>query len=757
MPPANSGKPEPLRSLPDGAGASVPARSNGPERRGMPAPGNAWRSGPPGLPPALASGPDLAGLLKALRRRWFLALSLGLVGATAAAAGIYCLLSPRYTAFAQVHIDYVRPFVINPEKDNGGREFSTYQNTQAAKIRSRFVLNAALKRDDVRALPIVQAQPEPLLWLEEELKVEFKEGAEFLTVLMTGPDPDAAVAIVGAVVQAYLHEVNQEEPRRKSQRLTELEDILTKANLKLKQKKELFCQRAEDLGTPDAPAIVQKQVNLLSTLGEYRSQNARLRGDLMRAEGKLKSHQAQQKQFLDPTVPDGAYAEAVQADAYCQTHLQRLSRVQDVMDDYRRHSRNPESEPTYREAKEKDASIRKTLDARIAQIREEVAKRFRAKARADYETVLNQLQTEVTLVAEHEHNARAQVEALTKEAEKIGHSSTEMELLRADIRREERTAEQVGDEAQKLAVEVRAPARAILAQEAGLQRKDIKRLLMGLAAGPLTVFAAICLCVAWFEFRARRIRSADEVVAGLGMRVVGSVPALGAARRPAGDGTEQDAEDHELLESIDGIRTILLRNASVEETRVIMVTSAVSGEGKTTLASHLATSLARAGRKTLLVDCDLRRPAAHQLFELPLQPGLSETLLNEVHVAEATRSTTVDGLWVIPAGQWDREVMHALARDGMAEIFEKLKGEYDFIVVDSHPVLPANDALLVGQHVDAVLLSLLRDVSQAPRVYAACQRLQALGIRILGAVVNGMPQDDYSGGYQYTQQPARAA
>ena len=171
------------------------------------------------------------------------------------------------------------------------------------------------------------------------------------------------------------------------------------------------------------------------------------------------------------------------------------------------------------------------------------------------------------------------------------------------------------------------------------------------------------------------------------MRVVGSVPALDGARR-----TAEDAEDHELLESIDGIRTLLLRNANVEKSQVVMVTSAVSGEGKTTLASHLATSLARAGRKTLLVDCDLRRPAAHQLFELPLQPGLSEALLNEVHIAEATLSTTVDGLWVVPAGQWDREVMHAIARGGIEEIFGKLKGEYEAWFKDVGSTRPDNYA-----------------------------------------------------------------
>src|SRR5262249_44263872 len=185
------------------------------------------------------------------------------------------------------------------------------------------------------------------------------------------------------------------------------------------------------------------------------------------------------------------------------------------------------------------------------------------------------------------------------------------------------------------------------------------------------------------------------------------------------------------------VRTMLLRSANEEPTQVVMVTSAVAGEGKTTLAGNLAVSLARAGRKTLLLDCDLRRPALHQLFEQTLQPGFSECLLGEVELPDAVRPTTTDeNLYLLPAGPWEREVIHELARDGVAGIFERLKQEFDFVVIDSHPVLPATDSVLIGHHVDAVIVSLLRGVSQAPRVYAAQQRLTALGIRVFGAVVN---------------------
>jgi len=754
VPPANAGQPEPIRNLPDNTGAGLPACAAPLPREPMSVVANGWRQNAMPLPPGLAGGPDLAGLCKALKRRWFLALSLGLVCAAAVAAAVYCLMPPKYTAFAQIHLDSIAPWVLTPDPVEGARQFGMYQSTQAAKLKSRFVLNAALRRDDVRALPAVQAQAEPVLWLEDELKVEFKEGQEFLTLTMALPDPDAVVTIVGAVAQAYLQEVNDQEPKRRSQRQAELEDYLAKINNAVKKKKELFKQRADEIGTSDGPAVVQKQVNLLAELGNRRALHAGLRAELLRAETKFKAHQAQ-KPSGDPVIPESAIKEAVGADAYCQTHLQRMSRVQDVIDEYTSPggAKNPEAEPTYRQAKARLAAIQKELDARIAKIREEVGKRITSKVKTDYEAALGQLQTEVALAAENEKRVGDEVESLKKESEKIGTMSTEMEMLRGEIDLEGKVAKEIDEKAKTLGLELRAPPRVSLAQEAGLQKKDLKRFLLMLILGPLAVCAGVCFGVAWLEFRARRIRSADEVRTGLGMRVVGAVPAL---RRPANGETDEDIEDNVLLESIDGIRTLLLKNASIEATRVIMVSSAVAGEGKTTLASHLATSLARAGRKTLLIDCDLRRPAVHQLFELPLQPGLSEVLLNEVHVAEATCSTTIDGLWVIPAGQWDRSVMAALARNGVEEIFEKLKSEYDFIIIDSHPVLPANDSLLIGQHVDTVLLSLLRDVSQAPRVYAACQRLSTLGIRILGAVVNGMPPDDYCG-YQDVAQPARAA
>jgi capsular exopolysaccharide synthesis family protein len=315
--------------------------------------------------------------------------------------------------------------------------------------------------------------------------------------------------------------------------------------------------------------------------------------------------------------------------------------------------------------------------------------------------------------------------------------------LRDAINQEQKFVEELSLKLRREQVDLLAAPRVTKVQDAELQKKDMKKQLLATAVAPLMALLAVCMLLAWAEVRQRRVRSAGEVSRGLGIRVVGAVPSLpNLEHHLVGPNGEPDLEGHPALESIDAIRTQLLRDADAEATRMVMVTSATHGEGKTTVASHLASSLARAGRKTLLIDGDLRRPSAHQLFELPMQPGFSEVLLGEVELTDAVQATTLEGLSFMAAGQWDREVLTALARDGLVGIIEKLQQEFDFVVIDSHPVLPATDSLLIGQRVDAVILSVLREVSQMPRVYAASQRLTTLGIRVLGAVVNGADPEE---------------
>jgi len=202
---------------------------------------------------------------------------------------------------------------------------------------------------------------------------------------------------------------------------------------------------------------------------------------------------------------------------------------------------------------------------------------------------------------------------------------------------------------------------------------------------------------------------------------------------------------------------MLLHASRVNSTRAVMITSAMKGEGKTSLAAHLATSLARAGRKTLLIDCDLRRPRLHQLFDVARLPGLCELLRGEAEVNDVIRPTPADDLNMIPAGHCDGIALQAIAQDGFREILTLLKKRYDFIIIDSAPVLPVVDTMLLSQQVDAVLFSIMRDVSRVPHVHAAHERLASLGVKMLGAVVSAAERRDYMHMYDYEYQAVEAS
>jgi polysaccharide biosynthesis transport protein len=238
------------------------------------------------------------------------------------------------------------------------------------------------------------------------------------------------------------------------------------------------------------------------------------------------------------------------------------------------------------------------------------------------------------------------------------------------------------------------------------------------------------------------------------MRVIGTIPAFPSrASLKSGAANENQNWRYILNESVNSTRTMLLHAAKTQQMQVIMVTSAMQGEGKTSLSSQLATSMATAGLRTLILDCDLRNPSMQKLFDIPVAPGCSEILLQEIDISDALQATTVPNLWIIPAGQCNHRVISALAQGNPLEgLFNRLRGQFDIIIVDSCPILPVADTLLVAQYVDGVVFSILQDVSQLPKVLLASERLNQLNIPLLGAVVNGIKPDIQAYGYNYVKQ-----
>lgn len=253
--------------------------------------------------------------------------------------------------------------------------------------------------------------------------------------------------------------------------------------------------------------------------------------------------------------------------------------------------------------------------------------------------------------------------------------------------------------------------------------------------GALAAFCGTCYAVALMEFRRRKLNSPADIDEGLGIRVLGVLPSV-SSRSAMAPGSVTAAQ---LSESIDNVRATLMHDSTSRPRQIVLVASPSSMEGSTTVASHLALSLTRAGRRTLLIDGDLRDPSLHKLFAMPIEDGLSEVLRSEIEISDAIRPTNTEGLWLMTAGVCDMDAIHALATDQLQPIFEKLRSEFDFVIIDGAPVLGLSDSLSIGQYIDGAILTVLRDHSGVRNIHQASELLRGLGIRLIGCVVNGMP------------------
>jgi succinoglycan biosynthesis transport protein ExoP len=173
----------------------------------------------------------------------------------------------------------------------------------------------------------------------------------------------------------------------------------------------------------------------------------------------------------------------------------------------------------------------------------------------------------------------------------------------------------------------------------------------------------------------------------------------------------------------------------------LMVTSSMRGEGKTTIASHLAFSLARRRKKTvLLVDADLRRPQIHRLFAFDREKGLAEILEGDLTIQAACKSTTADNLQVITAGKAIRNPSKLFDNDHLKGLIGKLRADHDIIIFDFPPAIPVSDPEVAGKLMDGVLFVFLagktpREVGQ--RGISILERAEA---NILGVVVNDLTE-----------------
>jgi capsular exopolysaccharide synthesis family protein len=152
-----------------------------------------------------------------------------------------------------------------------------------------------------------------------------------------------------------------------------------------------------------------------------------------------------------------------------------------------------------------------------------------------------------------------------------------------------------------------------------------------------------------------------------------------------------------------------------------MVTSSISGEGKTFTATNLATIFAMNSKKVLLIGCDMRKPALHRIFNVSNTTGLSSVIIGKKRIEECTLQTSISNLWLLPSGPIPPNPAELLETKEMEQLLEKANQQYDYVILDTPPVALVSDSLSLGRQADLTLYVVRQNYSQKAVIKMANQ------------------------------------
>jgi capsular exopolysaccharide synthesis family protein len=248
-----------------------------------------------------------------------------------------------------------------------------------------------------------------------------------------------------------------------------------------------------------------------------------------------------------------------------------------------------------------------------------------------------------------------------------------------------------------------------------------------------------------FEIFTTRIRFPDDVKQHLRIPLIGVVPAVktrgGRVSLLLGKGAPP-----QFAELFRVVRTNLLWAPGLATGRVLLVTSSEPEEGKTVCAANVAVSLARLNQRVVLIDADLRSPRLHELFQQEQQPGLADVLMGRT-TSHDLRDTYVPGLWLMPAGSASGNPSDLLGSVTFTELISDLRSRFDWVVLDSPPVLAVTDPCLIARAASGVLLVV--DCGRTTRTVAAAavERLDSVRAALVGAMLNRVVLDRKGASY----------
>jgi capsular exopolysaccharide synthesis family protein len=677
-------------------------------------------------------------------------------------AAVFYLFQPQYRASAWLQVKSQQPFVAFPDDTPVDREATQkFVRTQIELLRSPLIIMRALSQPEIAQLPEIRRRRDPVEWLATEgLFVAAKGDSELLEVAYASPDPQAAAKVVDAIVNAYFTIRNEKADAQVQSVIMLLENEKTRRSEGIKLLQAEIRQLQAQLMAKD-PSMV---ASTLSASDIVISENPlkHVQHDLSKAQIESRVLDAQitalESALQSPiSVPDVLVDREVDQRPEVQVVIEQLNQKRAALDRIAAVAANAQNDIHYRRAEQEILQLEETLaslrNASRPRIRQEMEAMAGLEQRRQLETLRTQLSTQ-GLISD---NLRTKYDAMVKDLSLSGSQTLDLRMKQRELDRRQEVHDRIADRAAQLATEMYAPQRVEPIQDATVPEVPLellpwRPLLVAILSSLALPFG---FCALW-EKSVRRVTSVEQLQQQAALPVIGEI-----ARLPHRQTRRPDAArslDYELgvfEESVDSLRTGLVLSREYRPLRILAVSSAVSGEGKSSVASQLAVSLARsAGRAILLIDGDMRSPDLHRIFQIPLQPGLADVLAGGQAISECIHRGWSEHVHILPAGRLGRSPHKLVGSERFSQLLRWARKHYRYVVIDTPPILAASESMVMARAADATLICAMRDVSREDHVRLTYQRLLAVGARPIGTVLSGVPTRQYArryGSYVYTR------
>ena len=645
-------------------------------------------------------------------------------------------------------------------------------DTQVAIVRSPLVIDRALKESGLSNADFLKHQ----IVIGRGGDTNESKNASILQIGSRGPDPKSTRTVSAALAASYADFLqakfasasNQTEQLLKQAREQiggELKDLETE--YEEFRSSELFLLDSEGKSSPARSRLAQ----VVQSLGQLQLEELGLRSERTFLTTALENETDLASLVLlittTPKALEKAGAKTQQPGAVDQPEIRRQL-ITAYLNKLELEQRWGANHPELVDARSRIASLEQLLgvdaqtlmdglrrSARTPEVGQEQA---RSQLREQVATYVKSLDNQLAEIDQRKGELQRMQDRLSVETQKLATAEARGERLRQQTERSRRFLDGIIDSltALDLAGDDAGGVQAQIISPAEVGGKVAPKLMQSLGMGGVLGMLVGGLFAALLSWSDKGFRSPAEIRQVLGVPVVGEVPQFSAKRRGGRKSKGKQAGVHPTLmayhrpasrdaESIRSIRTSLMVDHP-DGHIAVQVTSPMPGDGKTTLACNLAASIARAGKRTLLVDADMRRPKVHLMFDANRDAGI-------VHLIHAREGSNGSNRFVQPFQPTPLEHLHVVtAEPGVADpsellhsphfagLVEQLKREYDYVIIDTPPVLPCTDPSIVAAMADAVLVVLRIDKRTRPRATAAAEALRAVRANLVGIVVNGIEE-----------------